>query len=405
MHTRSIAVAALSAAILVTGRPAEAQTGEPSELSAEAAQEPPGSADDSVIDTLERFAEEIQIVERLNGEIDGWYPRLGGMTTGSGFALGPGYRTHLFDDRLFVDVSAGLSKRNYKAADVNVRWLQILDDRVELWTDFRYQDFPQEDFFGLGVDSSLDRRTDFALTSTGVTVRGIVHARPWLRVGADLGHFNPDIGPGTDDRYPATQDLFADEEAPGLAAQPDFLHTTFYTEVDYRDEPGNARRGGFYRLAFGIWDDRTLQQFDFRRLDGEAAQFVPVAGADHVLAGRVGFSYVNNEAGERVPFYFLAYVGGADTLRGYREFRFKDENALWINAEYRWAVHDWVDVALFADAGEVRADWEQIDLKDLRTSYGAGIRINSDSRVFVRLDVGAGGGEGRQIFFKLGESF
>jgi hypothetical protein len=66
------------------------------------------------------------------------------MTRGSGFAIGPGYRTHLFDERIFVDVSAGISIRGYKAADANVRWLQAFGDRVELWTDFRYEDFPHE---------------------------------------------------------------------------------------------------------------------------------------------------------------------------------------------------------------------------------------------------------------------
>ena len=58
-----------------------------------------------------------------------------------------------------------------------------------------------------------------------------------------------------------------------------------------------------------------------------------LANRTHVVSGRVGFSYVNNEAGERVPFYFLAYVGGVDTIRSFREFRFKDENAMWLSAE------------------------------------------------------------------------
>src|SRR5688572_547981 len=38
------------------------------------------------------WAEKHQIVERLNGDVDGWYPRLGGMTRGGGFAIGPGYQ-------------------------------------------------------------------------------------------------------------------------------------------------------------------------------------------------------------------------------------------------------------------------------------------------------------------------
>jgi outer membrane protein assembly factor BamA len=409
MTTRWLTVA-LGAAVLI-GPPAYAQqTNDPVEQAAsqklqiEAAQEPGGAADGFVA-KMRKIADDTQILQRLNGDVDGWYPRLGGMTTGSGFAVGPGYRTHLFDDKILVDVSAAITMRNYKAADIKVEWLKSRFDRVELWTNYRYQDFPQEDFFGLGANSPLDARTNYALTSNDLSALGIYHIRPWLRAGADVGYFMPSIGRGTDNRFPSTDLVFDDAGAPGVAEQPGFLHSTLFAEVDYRDQRGNPTRGGFYRLAFATWDDRTLEQFDFHRFDGEASQFVPLGTRTHVFASRVGFAYVNNTTGERVPFYFLPYVGGSHTLRGYREFRFQDENALFLNSEYRWHATKWVGLALFFDAGEVRPDWEDIDLNDLRTSYGFGLRVNSDKTVFARLDFGFGGGEGRQIFFKLGPSF
>lgn len=395
---------ALGTAVIVGQAAVSAQQPETTELNVASAQESSG-AQDGFVAKLRRFADDTQIIERLDGEIDGWYPRLGGMTTGSGFALGPGYRAHLFDDRVFVDVSAAISKRRYKAADLKVEWLQSRYERVELWTNYRYQNFPQEDFFGLGGGSSVSARTNYALESSELSALGVFHVRPWLRTGGQLGFFSPSIGRGTDRRFPSTEIVFDDGGAPGVAAQPDFLNATVFAEVDYRDQRGNPTSGGFYRASFGTWDDRTLQQFDFHRFDGEVAQFFPILTKTHVFASRVGLAYVNNTTGHRVPFYFLPYIGGSDTVRGYREFRFKDENALWLNAEYRWAAIKWVGVALFFDAGEVRPDWEDIGLQDLRTSYGIGFRVNTAKRVFARLDFGLGGGEGRQIFFKLGPSF
>jgi hemolysin activation/secretion protein len=106
-----------------------------------------------------------------------------------------------------------------------------------------------------------------------------------------------------------------------------------------------------------------------------------------------------------VPFYFLPYIGGSDTVRGFREFRFRDENILFLNAEYRIRVHRFVHVAPFFDAGEVRADWEDIGPGDLKTSYGIGIRGGTDDRIFVRIDIGTGGDEGTRLFFKFGPSF
>ena len=119
-----------------------------------------------------------------------------------------------------------------------------------------------------------------------------------------------------------------------MLEQPDFLHTTIYADVDYRDVKGRPRSGGFYHIAFGLWDDRTVERFDFKRFDATFNQYVPLdAGKRHVLLGRAGVGYANNRPGGRVPFYFLPYVGGVDTVRSFHEFRFKDENAIWLTAD------------------------------------------------------------------------
>jgi outer membrane protein assembly factor BamA len=375
---------------------------QPTELNTAATQEQ-RTGDDGFVAKAKRFAEETQIIERLNGEVDGWYPRLGGMTTGSGFAVGPGYRTHLTDHGIFVDLSAGFSMKGYKAVDVQVEWLRERFERVEFWTNYRYQDFPQEDFFGFSAPTPA-ARTNYALTSHGFSALGIYHVRPWMRAGTEIGYFMPTIGRGTDDKYPSTEVLFTELEAPGLTTQPNFLHTTFFAEIDYRDEPGNPRRGGFYRAAFGLWDDRDVERFDFKRFDAEVAQFVPIVTTQHVIASRVAVSYVNNSGGERVPFYFVPYVGGSRSVRGYEEFRFQDENALWWNTEYRWNPIRYLDVALFYDVGKAAAHWNDINLSDTRTAWGVGFRAATTKRVFARLDFGFGGDE-RQIFFKLSPSF
>jgi hypothetical protein len=400
---------ALSAAAVIATPAAYAQNAagaqQPTEIRTEAVPPQEAPTGEGFVDKMKRIAEELQIAERLNGDVDGWYPRLGGMTTGSGFAFGPGYRMHVTDRRIFVDVSAAMSPKLYKAFDAKVEWLQSNHPNVELWTNFRYQDFPQEDFFGFGSDSSAAARTNFALKSTDVTAMGIYHLRRWMRVGTELGYFQPTIGRGTDKKYPSTELVFTDADAPGLAAQPDFLHTTLFAEIDYRDARGNPTSGGYYKGSFGVWDDTSLEQYDFRRFDAEAAQFVPLMTRTHVLASRVAISYVNNSGGERVPFYFVPYVGGSRTVRSYEEFRFQDENAFFWNTEYRWAVHKRLQVAPFFDVGNVHRNWDELFNGDMKTGYGIGFRVTSSKRVFARLDIGLGGNEGKQILFKLSESF
>ena len=397
-----IALVAILATSTASAQQTEPQQAQPLETAAA-----PAAAQDSgdgFVDKAKDWAERTQIVERLNGDIDGWYPRLGGMTRGGGFAIGPGYRLHVGD--VLVDVSAALSMKRYKAADVEVRWLQALDERVELWTSYRFEDFPQEDYFGLGVDSLQESRTSYDLDGHMITATGLAKPTTWSDVGIRLRYLMPEVGPGTDDRYPSIEQVFTDADAPGLAAQPNYLHTTLYADIDYRDVSGRPRSGGLYAVAFHLWDDRTLQQYDFRRFDMNLTQWVPLDVAKtHVVLGRFGTSYANNRPGDRVPFYLLPYVGGVDTVRSFREFRFKDENAIWMTAEYNWSPFKYVSLAAFVDAGKVSADYQDITLDRLKTGYGFGFRAHTNKMTFARFDFGTGGGEGWQMFMKLGPSF
>lgn len=396
---------ALGTAVIVGNTAYAQQPVEPTELKVESAQESSG-ASDGFVAKMRRAADEMQLEERLNGEIDGWYPRLGGMTRGSGFALGPGYRTHVFGGPILVDVSAGISLKRYQAIDAKVRWLQAFGERVELWTDFRYEHFPQEDFYGMGLDSARDTETSYNFDSTDFVLRGLVKPVSWVRLGTTFGYLRPEIGSGTDTRVPSIEQLFTDSQAPGLAGDSRYLHTTLFAEVDRRDIPGNPASGGVYRTSFGIWDDHNLDLFDHRRFDALLQHHVPLtASKRHVLSGRAGTSYVNNETGQRVPFYFLAYVGGVDTIRSFDEFRFKDENALWMSAEYRWQVMKYASVVTFVDAGRVERNWQDLTLTGLKKGYGFGVRGHTRTQTLARLDFGTGGGEGWHIFLKLGPSF
>jgi outer membrane protein assembly factor BamA len=307
---------------------------------------------------------------------------------------------------VLVDVSAGLSIKGYQAADAKVRWIQAWNDRLEFWTDARYEHFPQEDFYGMGLESARENETSYGFDSTDIMLRGVVKPIEWFSLGTTVGYLRADIGSGSDSNVPSIERLFVDSDAPGLASDTNYLHTTLFAEVDRRDIPGNPTRGGVYRTSFGYWDDRRLQAFDHRRFDALAVHHVPLAASGtHVLTGRLGTSYVNNETGERVPFYYLAYVGGVDTIRSFDEFRFKDENALWMTAEYRFRFHKYASVVTFVDAGKVERDWQDLTFTGLKKGYGFGFRAHTRTQTLARIDFGFGGGEGWRAFLKLGPSF
>jgi len=97
-------------------------------------------------------------------------------------------------------------------------------------------------------------------------------------------------------------------------------------------------------------------------------------------------------------------LGGSDDLRGFRPFRFYDDNLLIANVEYRWETFSGLDMALFADAGKVfsrHADW---NFHNLEASAGFGLRFNVVNNVFLRLDVGFSH-EGFQVWVKFNNIF
>jgi outer membrane translocation and assembly module TamA len=74
------------------------------------------------------------------------------------------------------------------------------------------------------------------------------------------------------------------------------------------------------------------------------------------------------------------------------------------SAESRWALFTHVDAAVFADAGKVASRVADLDVRHLKTSYGAGLRVHNATATLVRLDVGHSV-EGWQLFLKISDPF
>jgi len=97
-------------------------------------------------------------------------------------------------------------------------------------------------------------------------------------------------------------------------------------------------------------------------------------------------------------------LGGAEDLRGYRPYRFRGDNLLAMNAEYRWEIFSGLDMAVFADAGKVYQRKSDFLLDDLESDAGFGFRFNARDKTFLRLDVGFSH-EGFQVWVKFNNVF
>ena len=118
---------------------------------------------------------------------EGFYPKLGSLTTGSGFAFGAGYRDrNLFENRGMLDLWAATSMRKYWAAEVRLTFPKLARNRLMLETWTAHRDYPQEDFFGIGPDSARVDQTSYAIRSDFVGTRVGVRPHPVLLAGGGL---------------------------------------------------------------------------------------------------------------------------------------------------------------------------------------------------------------------------
>jgi Omp85 superfamily domain len=324
---------------------------------------------------------------------------------GAGIGFGGGWRHDLFGRRARVELETGWTIKNYYLVRGDVSLPYLANDRFEVGVEGTYHHHPQEDFYGLGPSSSEDDRVNYLLDTRRLEGRAIVRPRPWLRLGTRIGRMSPDVGSGTDSAFPSIELQFSDAAAPGLAVQPDFTYGDLFGEVDYRDEPGNPRAGGRYVLNVRRTSDADFDQYSFRTVDALFQQFIPIFDKKRVFAVQARVIASSADEGHQVPFYFKPTVGGSVSVRSFNDYRFRDDNVMFINAEYRWEAFGVLDMALFTDWGKAAAKAGDLDFSDMKKAYGIGFRFNTAKTVFFRFDIATGGGEGIHYHVKYSKLF
>lgn len=355
---------------------------------------------------LERWLlrlEDGRLFERLLNPPEGFYPKIGNVSPGSGFAGGPGYRkAGLFGGSTDVSTFAAVSTMRYWMIEARAALPRLAGGRVQVDVYGQRSDFPREQFYGVGPDSQRANQAVYALANTAVGGTVSVKARPWLTFGSATEFLEPRVR-GTSDGQ-SIDSLFPAAQTPGLGSQPRFVRQALSAEVNYRMPRGNPRRGGRYAVALQKYLDQEDGRYSFDRVEVDVQQYVPLLRDRRVLAFRALGSFVGDEAAV-VPFYLQRTLGGPDDLRGFRRFRFRDENMLLLQAEYRWEIFTAVDGAIFYDRGAVASRPGDLSLSEMDSDYGIGFRFGTVNGVFLRVEGAFGSREGKHMVIRYGHVF
>jgi hypothetical protein len=332
-----------------------------------------------------------------------WHPFFESAYRGGGFTLGAGYLTHVSDYN-WLDVRASFTPSGYIRAESEFRAPRLFGGRGTLSVIGGWRKATQVGYYGLGTDNTS--QDDEALYSFeqpyASATLDVRPTRRWLILsgGADYSKWSPGSADGNS---PSIEEVYTPDTAPGLGATPKYLHLFGGVAADSRTSPGYSRRGGYYAVSLhGYDDDQDL--YSFRRVDYDAIQHVPLGRDAWVLSlrGRVETTYTSD--GNIVPYFMMPSLGGGSDMRGFNSWRFRDLNSLLLQAEWRVLVNAFFDTALFYDAGKVTSRRADINLSDLKSDYGIGIRFHGPAATPLRVDL-AKSNEGFHLVFSANAVF
>ena len=145
--------------------------------------------------------------------------------------------------------------------------------------------------------------------------------------------------------------------------------------------------------------------YSYQKYELDVAKYLSIDKAGkHVLAAHIQGGVIKTPDA-KLPENMKYYVGGPDSVRGYRFGVFQGNSRVLGNLEYRYLISDSIQLVAFADVGQI-AD-SGVALEDLKFGFGPGIRINTPIGP-IRLDYGFAREEGKwqsQFHFSLGQAF
>lgn len=349
------------------------------------------------------MVEDKRLVERIFNPPNGLFLRVGGLPQGSGLPLGPGYR--FSNDKVSAfgyGVLAPLS--GYWDVGTEVWFNHLFNHHAFVAAGARRQDLPQEDFFGIGIDSDQDLKTSYALKQSIFHVRGGNNPGDLFQLVGRMSYETPRQRPGEDSRIPSIEDVYTPAQAPGLFEDTDFLRTGALFTIDASDFPLGPRSGGLYMFSFEKFSDRKLDRFSFSQWTVDLRQFVPIIEGSRSIAMRLMATGVSPDNGNEVPYYYLPTLGGAYMVRGLANYRFRDRNVVFTNVEYRYELNAFMSGVAFFDAGTVAPSFKALNLDNVQWDYGFGVRIGFMGAITVRTELSFGA-EGPRIVFKFSDVF
>ena len=173
------------------------------------------------------------------------------------------------------------------------------------------------------------------------------------------------------------------------------------TLIDTRDDIFYPSKGMWAELVLYRNDKIMGGTINYSRIAFDFSTYFKIRR--HTILAFNAYTIYSNT---NLPFFQMASMGGLKKMRGFYEGRYRDNNLLVFQAEYRRHLFWMLGFTLFADVGQVAHRYNSFNKRDWRYTYGAGLRLKLDNnqKINLRIDV-AVGNKKLLPYFTIGEAF
>jgi hypothetical protein len=330
-----------------------------------------------------------RIFQRIDTLLEGgqlrWHPFFESAYAGGGFTMGVGH-TNYVSAYNYLDVRGSYTITNYKRAEVEFVAPRMFNRRGHLSLIGGWREATQVGFYGIGPNTPKDDRTNYLFQQPYASALLTVFPRRrnfMLRGGVEFTQWSQEPGDGS---FPSVEEVYTPQTLPGLGADVTYLHSQGTVGLDWRTSPGYSRRGAYLAATIHDFKDRD-DNFGFQLAEYEGIAHVPILREAWALSFHGRVQTANEKDGQQIPFFMLPALGGGSSLRGYSSWRFRDQNSLLLQAEWRIMVNRYLDLAFFYDAGKTVARTSDIDFDGLKDDFGFGVRFHGPFSTPLRIEL------------------
>ncbi len=166
----------------------------------------------------------------------------------------------------------------------------------------------------------------------------------------------------------------------------EYVGVGFSLGYDTRDNTNAPSMGLLSRYEYLTFDKDLGSRLDFKSHVADFRYYSPMPIVDNSVLALA--AQVKSTSGD-VPFRYLPSPDGTYILRGIENGRYKDNDMISLQTEYRFPIRSNFSGTVFAEFAQVAEDFSDMEFSETKTSFGTGIRyaLNPEQRFNIRADV------------------